>query len=186
GGHRRGQAARPPTPTLLHKGGGRRARGARRDPRHRRREPVAAARHCRDDGLPAVPDGLTNLADAMRQYFLGHGHIRPDCLDQFLFGYKTVGVFNEVAQNLEGLRTQLHVAIRGSQGAAREIERISLELKHVEAAPRLPLPTRPRKQGGLGAGSYDNPLSARLQPLSAKLHASVRTAASGYGTIAAV
>src|SRR5215470_1363819 len=79
-------------------------RATRRDPRYRCDEPVTAPRHGRDNGLPAVTDGLANLADAMRQCLVGHNHVRPDCPYQFLFGYNTVSVFDEVAQDLEGLR----------------------------------------------------------------------------------
>jgi hypothetical protein len=49
-------------------------------------------------------------------------------------------VFNKIAQDLEGLRTQLNIAIRSPQGAARDIKRISLELKHLEAVQCWPFP----------------------------------------------
>ncbi len=130
------------------RGWGRGRRGARRDARYGCDEPVAAPRHGRDDGLPAVADGLTNLADAMRQRLVGHDHVRPDRPYQFLFGDNTVSVFDEVAQDLEGLRTQLNVAICSPQGAAREIQRISLELKHLEAAPRSSLPWLASERSG--------------------------------------
>jgi hypothetical protein len=69
----------------------------------------------------------------MCQHLVGHDHIRPDRLHQFFPGYNTVSVFNEVAQDLEGLWTQLKVAIRGSQRAACDIQRISLESEHLGA-----------------------------------------------------
>jgi hypothetical protein len=91
------------------------------------------------------------------------------------FGDKTVSVFNEVAQDLEGLRTQLNVAIRSPQGAAPDIQRISLELKHLEAALRR----HSRSRLAMTCA-----MSARLLPLSGKLHGSVRTAASLYALLA--
>src|SRR5262249_9009419 len=98
-------------------------------------EPIAAARNGFDDGLAAIANGLTRLAHAMCQDLIAHDYIRPDRLDQFLLGHKTASVFNEVAQNLHRLWTQHNVAIRNPQGAARDIQRVSLELKHLEAAP---------------------------------------------------
>jgi len=51
-----------------------------------------------------------------------------------LLGYNTVSVFKQIAQDLEGLWTQLKVAIRGTQRAARDIQRISLESEHLGVA----------------------------------------------------
>src|SRR5262249_10574119 len=130
---------------------------ARRDAQNRCREPVAATWHGHDDVLPAVADGLTNLAHAMRQYLVGHDHIRPDCLYQLLFGYQTVSVLSEVVQDLDSLRTQLNVAIRRSQRVAREIQRKSLELQHIAARAEV-VPC----QGSLATTCN----VSRLQPLS--------------------
>jgi hypothetical protein len=105
-------------------------RGARREAQNRRREPVAAARYGLDDGLLAVTDGLAHFAHAMCQHLVGYDHVRPDRLHQFLLGYNTVSVFKQIAQDLEGLWTQLKVAIRGTQRAARDM-RISLESEHL-------------------------------------------------------
>src|SRR5215831_10203773 len=66
----------------------------------------------------------------MCQRLVGHGHVRPNRLNQFLLGHKTVSVFNKIAQDLEGLWAQLNVAVRSPQRAAPDIQRISLELKH--------------------------------------------------------
>jgi hypothetical protein len=106
-------------------------RGARREAQNRRREPVAAARYVLDDGLLAVTDGLTNLAHAVCQRLVGHDHIRPDRLHQLLLGYNTVSVFKQITQDLERLWAQLKLAVRRSQRAVCDIQRISLELEHL-------------------------------------------------------
>jgi hypothetical protein len=106
--------------------------GVRRKARYRCREPVAAAGHRRDDGLLAVSDGLTNLAYAMRQGLVGYDHVWPDRLDQFLLGHQAIRILHEIAQHLEALRTQLNIAVRGTQRAARDIQRIALELEHLK------------------------------------------------------
>src|SRR5262249_59612091 len=95
-------------------------------------EPVATARYVPDDGLLAVTDGLTNLAHAVCQRLVGHDHIRPDRLHEFLLGYNPVSVFKQIAQDLERLWAQLNLAVRGSQRAPFDIQRISLESEHSE------------------------------------------------------
>jgi hypothetical protein len=72
----------------------------------------------------------------MGQRLVSHNDVWPDRLNQFLLGHKTISVFNKITQDLEGLRAQLNIAIRSPQRAARDIQRISLELKHLEAAQR--------------------------------------------------
>jgi hypothetical protein len=128
-------------------GGGSPRRGVRHDAQNRRREAVAAARHGHDDGLLAVANRLANLAYAMHQCVVGQDHIRPDGSYQLVLGHETIGVFNKTAQNLEALRPQRNLAISGSQRAVSDIERISLELKHLGAALRLPLPCPPPASG---------------------------------------
>ncbi len=76
----------------------------------------------------------------MRQRLIGHGHVRPNRLDQFLLGHKAVSVFNKIAQDLEGLWTQLNIAVRSPQRAAPDIQRISLELKHLGIFQEVDLP----------------------------------------------
>jgi len=68
----------------------------------------------------------------MRQRLVGHGDVWPDRLEQLLLGHEAVRVLHEIAQHLEGLSTKLHVAIRGAQRAAGDIERISFESEHLE------------------------------------------------------
>ncbi len=123
---------------------GPRRHGARRDAQHRRGEPVPAARHGLDDGLRAVTDGVTHLAHAMRQRFLGYGHIRPDRLQQLFLGHQAIRILREIVQQLEALPPQRNLAICASQRVARDIERISSELQHLEPAQQPPAVSKPR------------------------------------------
>jgi hypothetical protein len=110
----------------------RRSRCVRREPRDCRDEPVTAPRHGRDDGLLAVTDGLTNLADAMCQGLVGYHDVRPDRLDQFFLGHQAIRILHEIAQHLEAFRAQSNFAIRGSQRATGDVQRIALEFEHAE------------------------------------------------------
>jgi hypothetical protein len=69
----------------------------------------------------------------MCQRLIGHGHVRPDRLEQLLLGHKAIGILHEIAQQLEALRTQRNLAIRGSQRVARDIQRVSVESEHLGA-----------------------------------------------------
>src|SRR5262245_62158483 len=113
----------------------------------------------------------------MRQGFLRGYSIRPDRLQQFLLGYHAVWIFREIAQQLEILPPQRNLPIRGSQRVARDIERISLELQHLERRPTAPAVSRPRG---------DEMNFIQIKAFSAKLHNSVRTASSFCGNISAI
>jgi hypothetical protein len=129
----------------------------------------------RDDSLLVVTEGSPDLTHAMRQRFVGHEDVRPDDLDQLFFGYQAIGILHEKAQHFEALRTKVNRVTWGSQRPARDIQRKALELEHLKRRVLQP-----------PAGSADEDLSGRLQPFSTKLHDSVRTGASNYGTFASV
>jgi hypothetical protein len=128
-------------PTVPHKGRAscvgqlRRRRSARCDAHNRRREPVAATRYGLDDGLVGIANGFAHFAHAMCQRLVRHVHVGPDSLKQLLPGHEAIGILQEIAQQLEALRAQRNLAIHGSQHIARDIQRISLELEHLGAAP---------------------------------------------------
>jgi hypothetical protein len=125
------------------------------------------------DGLLAVTEGLPNLAHAMRQRFVGYDNIRPDRLEQLLLGQQAIWIFHEIAQQFEALATKRNLAIPGSQRVPHDIERISLELKHLERPTALPSPD----------GMAMKCDFSQITTFSAKLHGSVRTAATVYGNI---
>jgi hypothetical protein len=50
----------------------------------------------------------------MCEHMVGHNHIRPDRLHQFFLGYSPVSIFEQIAQDLEGLWAQLNVVIHAS------------------------------------------------------------------------
>ena len=107
--------------------------------RDRARKAVSSARHGFDDCLIRVGDGLAHLADAARQRLVGHDHVRPDRLDQLVLGDKAPGIFDQTAQHLEALGTQIDFAIGGPQTALRNIQRIFTELEYHERGSFLPL-----------------------------------------------
>src|SRR5215471_5724355 len=121
-----------PRDAVAQKGEGAGAARGRHDAHDRRREPIAAAQDSHDYGLLAVTDGLTNVAYAMRQRFVRDDDIRPDRLEQLLRGHQAIRILHEIAQQLEALRPKCNLAIRGSQRVPRDIQRISLELEHLE------------------------------------------------------
>src|SRR5262249_44941263 len=121
---------------------GRRRRGVRRDAQNRRNEPVADTWHRRDDGLPAVTEGLPDLAHAMRQRFVGHDDVRPNRLGQLLFRDWPIGILHEIAQHFEALRTKLNCPICGAQRPARSIQRKALELEHLESCKLMKIISR--------------------------------------------
>jgi hypothetical protein len=58
--------------------------------------------------------------------------MRPDRPEQLVLGHQAVRILHEIAQQLEALAAERDLAIRGSQRVARDIQRISLELEHLE------------------------------------------------------
>src|SRR5215468_4215235 len=173
--HCRTVIPRPPTPTLPHREGGRRSSCARGNAHNWRGEPVAAARHGRNNDLLAVTDRVANLTDAAHQRFVGYGHIRPDRLEQLLLGHQAIGILHKIAQQLEVLGAKRNLAIGGSQRVPRDIQRISLESEHLVAASLIAVPR----------AGWRGKFQAKLQALYAKLQGSVRTAARRYGRIGA-
>ena len=81
----------------------------------RDREAVSSAWHGFDDFLVSIGDGLAHFADATRERLVGHDHVRPDRLDQFVFGHQAPGILDQTAQHLEALGTQIDFAIGGPQ-----------------------------------------------------------------------
>jgi hypothetical protein len=89
-------------------------------PVHRRRHSAARHRQLRDEpiaasgdrsdvaGLPrVVAEGPPQLRDSPRQDVRCHERLTPDRIQQFLFRYEPIGVFEQVAQDVEGLRLEL-------------------------------------------------------------------------------
>jgi hypothetical protein len=101
----------------------------------------------------------------MRQRFVSHDNIWPDRLEQLLLGHQAIWILQEIAQQLEALPAKRNLAIRGSQRVACNIERISLELEHLERrAGRLPSQPLPHR-GSAEWASGSNTIAAKLQAL---------------------
>ena len=81
--------------------------------RDRTRKAVSSARHGFDDCLIGVGDSLAYFADAAGERFVSHDNVRPDRLDELVFGDKATGIFDKTAQHLEALRTQIDCAAGG-------------------------------------------------------------------------
>jgi hypothetical protein len=82
----------------------------------------------------------------MCQRFVGCCDIRPDRPEQLLLAHQAFRILQKIAQQLEALWTQRNLAVGGSQRVALGIQRISLELEHLQrraaGSPSLPTPAR--------------------------------------------
>jgi hypothetical protein len=100
----------------------------------------------------------------MCQRFVGCCDIRPDRPEQLLLAHQAFRILQKIAQQLEALWTQRNLAVGGSQRVALGIQRISLELEHLQrraaGSPSLPTPAR---------GGEMKQFSARLQPFSREI-----------------
>src|SRR3954451_13310994 len=119
------------------------------------RKAISPARNGPDDFLIGVGDRLAHLADAARERLVGHDHVRPDLLDQLVLGDEAPGIFDQTAQHLEALGTQIDFTIGGPQTTLREIQRIVTELEYHGRGSFLPLRFDPSI-----SDAYDQPCPA--------------------------
>ena len=61
--------------------------------------------------------------------FVGYYDLVPHRADQFVLGHNSVGILDEVAQNVEALGPQFDILVVSAQPAARDIKRKSFKLK---------------------------------------------------------
>jgi hypothetical protein len=87
-------------------------------------------RHGYDDSLLRVTYGLTNLAEAMSEGFVGRDHPRPDGLDKFVLGDEAIRIFNKVPKDVEALGAELYLAIACSQAAPHHVQCMSCKFEH--------------------------------------------------------
>ena len=85
-------------------------------------EQVAAPRNGLDQALAVIPEGGSKLADALYQRVVGHGHIGPHRLDQFVLGEQAAGTAGEVGEQCEGFRAQGNGRAANTQLALVEID----------------------------------------------------------------
>src|SRR6266852_9352507 len=72
---------------------------------------------------------MADLAHAMHQQLVGCGRVGPNRLDKLALGHQAAGILDEITQDLEALRTQLHIAIRDLQRTARHVQSMPYELE---------------------------------------------------------
>jgi hypothetical protein len=89
----------------------------------RHREHVTTPRHCTNDLLRIVIQGLSDVCDALGQRFVGHDNVRPDRAQQFFAGDETARPLGKIAENLKRFWPKLDFARSSRQTLGGQIER---------------------------------------------------------------
>ena len=76
-----------------------------------------------------VAQRCANIADALHNRILSHEDIGPDGLDQLFLGDEPAGMFDEIAQEVEGFGPELNLINPAQKRAALQIESVNIEAK---------------------------------------------------------
>jgi hypothetical protein len=69
-----------------------------------------------------VAELLAQLPDALHERLIGHGHVRPHGVEEFLLRYQAPSVECEVGEHPEGLGRQVDLLAARARAAALQIE----------------------------------------------------------------
>ncbi len=97
---------------------------------HRGVQQIAAARHRLDQAAVVVAELMAQFPNALHERVIGHRHVWPHRLIEFLLGHEPPGVLCEVAQHLERLGPQVDLLIARTQASSRQIEHEAVELQN--------------------------------------------------------
>jgi hypothetical protein len=83
---------------------------------------ITVPRNGLDDPLVAVAQRRPYVANASRQRFVGHDDFGPYRRHDLFFAQWPAGIFDQIAQDVEGFGTELGVVAAVSEAAAHHIE----------------------------------------------------------------
>jgi hypothetical protein len=86
-------------------------------------EDVTTPRHCLDNLLRLIAEGVPNILQALHQRIIGYCRVNPDSMDQFIFADESTIVLDQIPEDLKRLGAQSYLFLTLLQTTARQVER---------------------------------------------------------------